>query len=163
MDWISKTSGRTVKKQTNIWKCIICKIDHILKDTHIDDAGWETIELPIRDLNLYPPSDPSRKASRVKTYIDLSLRNPVKPTTKKPPNNTSYTQSLTNNTILDNTKEKNIGIRLSKSSSKNCGKCDFHIRGRCALHNVKTKSNEVCSRFNRQYIKVYLGGSMSPR
>lgn len=60
--------------------------------------------------------------------------------------------------------KKDIGVKNTKSSYKNCTACDFYKKGgKCGLFSIKVSSNNICKRFYKTRYKVVYGGAFSPR
>jgi hypothetical protein len=55
------------------------------------------------------------------------------------------------------------GIKRSYSEYRNCGNCDFYIKGMCRTHSLITLSDEVCNRFKHYRKREVSGGAFSPR
>lgn len=55
------------------------------------------------------------------------------------------------------------GIKKTKSLIKNCTKCHFYNKRKCGLYIYPVATDEVCYKFYRPKVKVYLGGGMSSK
>ncbi|NRQ56059.1 hypothetical protein [Brevibacillus sp. HD1.4A] len=59
--------------------------------------------------------------------------------------------------------KKRFGIRPSETKQKKCGACYNYNQNVCSIHYLVTKANEVCDSFAANQIKVFSGGSVSPK
>lgn len=56
------------------------------------------------------------------------------------------------------------GIQISEKANRNCKNCYFYSSRRiCSKHYVTTRQDEYCGEFSTNQIKVYRGGSASPK
>ncbi len=56
------------------------------------------------------------------------------------------------------------GIVNSEKTNKRCSNCFFYSsRKLCSKHYLITSSKEVCKEFSPKQVKIYRGGSVSPR
>ncbi|WP_158442550.1 hypothetical protein [Paenibacillus sabinae] len=133
----------------------------------MDDSGWERLELPITALSsvdIYRGGS-NKRSSEVRTYIDPTLKKQAnKPMTPKSEMNQSRQQgAASNNRPKEQDPKKLKGIKRSYSEYRNCGNCDFYIKGMCRTHSLMTLSDEVCSRFKHYRKREVFGGAFSPR
>jgi hypothetical protein len=57
-----------------------------------------------------------------------------------------------------------LGISLSDSDKKCCRFCFYYNDvNLCSKHLIKIKKNNVCPEYKSNRVKVYRGGSVSPR
>lgn len=59
--------------------------------------------------------------------------------------------------------KKRFGIRPFETNQKKCGTCYNYNHNICSIHHLVTKANEVCDSFTAKQIKVFRGGSVSPK
>lgn len=165
--WYYQRTQTSVERQTNIFHCNICRLDYVMKGNHVDDSGWERLELPITTLSsvdIYRGGS-NKRSSEVNTYIDLTLKKqanmPVIP--KSEMNQSRHQGAASNNRPKEQDPKKLKGIKRSYSEYRNCGNCDFYIKGMCRTHSLMTLSDEVCSRFKHYRKREVSGGAFSPR
>ncbi len=165
--WYYQRTQTSVERQTNIFHCKICRLDYVMKGNHVDDSGWERLELPITTLpsvDIYRGGS-NKRSSEVNTYIDPTLKKQAnKPVIPKSEMNQSRHQgAASNNRSKERDPKKLKGIKRSYSEYRNCGNCDFYIKGMCRTHSLMTLSDEVCSRFKHYRKREVSGGAFSPR
>lgn len=164
--WYYQRTQTSVERQTNIFHCKICRLDYVMQGYHVDDSGWERLELPITALSsvdIYRGGH-NKRSSEVRTYIDPTLKKQAnKPMTRKFEMNQSRQQGTASNRPKEQDPKKLKGIKRSYSEYRNCGNCDFYIKGMCRTHSLMTLSDEVCSRFKHYRKREVSGGAFSPR
>ncbi|WP_419871505.1 hypothetical protein [Candidatus Pristimantibacillus sp. PTI5] len=160
--WYYQVKKTKIERQTNFFHCRSCRLDHVMKGDHIDDSGWEHLELPISTTHTVTSNSNRRfsgTGSPVKTYIDPKIkkdneRQKQLELKKKQGENINQGQ-------LDPKKSK--GIYKTSHEYRNCGNCDFYVKEMCRTHSLKTFENEVCKRFKHYHKREVFGGSFSPR
>jgi len=115
--WYYHRMQTSVEKQTNIYQCKICRLDYVMNGYHVDDSGWETLELLITvpsSVDIYR-GESIKRSSEVRTYIDLTLKKQAKkPVTPKSEMNQSRKQGgVSNNSPKEQDPKKLKGIKKS--------------------------------------------------
>lgn len=158
--WYYQVKKTKIERQTNFFHCRPCRLDHVMKGDHIDDSGWERLELPVTSVvsnNGYRHY--SSTGSSVKTYIDPKIKENKE--RQKQLEQKKKQQKEVNQAPLDPKKSK--GIYKTNHEYRNCGNCDFYVKEMCRTHSLKTFENEVCNRFKHYHKREVFGGSFSPR
>lgn len=160
--WFYQFKKTSVERPTNLFNCRVCHLDHVIKGDHVDDSGWERLELLITT----PTSMKNTghrgnitSSSTLKAYFDPKIKedNRQKKQLEQPNKPKSQGQPVQ----IDLKKSK--GIHKTNHEYRNCGNCDFFISNICRTHSLKTFENEVCNRFKHYHKREVFGGSFSPR
>ncbi|MCA0757026.1 hypothetical protein KP806_18350 [Paenibacillus sp. N4] len=164
--WYYQMKQTPIERPTNLYNCNVCKLDHVIKGDHIDDSGWERLVLPLAnsfELKSNIKIRHSGKSSPVKTIVAPKKKEHTSGKQQdKPQQKTKPTpQQKAESDFSDVKKAK--GIYRTNHDYRNCGNCDFYIKGRCQTFSLPTASNEVCRRFKHYHKREVFGGGFSPR
>lgn len=138
-----------------------------MNGNHVDDSGWERLELPITKISsvdIYQGGS-NKRSFEGKTYIDPTLKKQAnKPKTPKSEIIQSHQKDeVYNNKSREKDPKKLKGIKRSYSEYRKCRNCDFYIKGMCRTHSLITLNDEVCNRFKHYRKREVSGGAFSPR
>lgn len=135
-------------------KCIECNkklIEGRDKVTWLSEGGQEPIEL-ITDLllcttcrRLYIKSN-RKKINREYYFV---------PTVELAPQNDRGEDQAK--------RKQGLGIYPSNRKSKKCSTCEFHSNHVCAIHLIKTNTNDLCNQYKNHYKRIVYGGSFSSK
>lgn len=60
-------------------------------------------------------------------------------------------------------RKSSLGIYPCSRGRKKCSTCEFHSNRVCAIHLIKTKSDDVCDQYKNHFKRIVYGGSFSSK
>lgn len=159
LEWIYDLKKTRISRPTTVYACESCNVDHVIRGTHVDDSGWESMRLPLRDLKKNPPR--KNLNSGVRTYREPTLTVSKASTQARP-----YGTNATRDRLLSPVHNQEAAVgKQRKKSKRSCELCEFWQPNRkfCGLVYRTTAPDHLCKRFKRNFVKIYPGGGVSPR